>query len=112
MEDDYLINDTRIIDDLKKTTFGGYKKKDVYTVLFKSIETKKIENACNWLTECLCSGYFEETWQKLLCFSSNIITINNPHLPNYLYKKNAYSEEQTHVVFKLYCIYRKCIHSL
>ena len=30
MEDDYLINDTRIIDDLKKTTFSGYKKKDVF----------------------------------------------------------------------------------
>ena len=88
MEDDYLIIDTRIIDDFKKTTFSGYKKKDVFTILFKSIETKKIENACNWLTECLCSGYIEETWQKLICFSCNIITINNPLLPNYLYKKN------------------------
>ena len=37
MEEKYLIIDTRIIDDLKKTTFCGYKKKDVYTVLFKSI---------------------------------------------------------------------------
>jgi len=89
MDNDYLIIDTRIIDDFKKTTFSGYKKKDVFIVLFKSIETKKIENACNWLTECLCSGYLEETWQKLLCFSSNIITINNPNLPNYLYKKNV-----------------------
>ena len=79
----------KALDEIKKSKEKGYKKKDVYTVLFKSIETKKIENACNWLTECLCSGYLEETWQKLLCFSSNIITINNPHLPNYLYKKNV-----------------------
>ena len=26
---------------------------------------------------------------KIICFSSNIITINNPNLPNYLYKKNV-----------------------
>ena len=29
----------------------------VYNILFKSIENGKIENACNWLTECICSGY-------------------------------------------------------
>ena len=42
VDNDYLIIDTRITDDFKKTTFCGYKKKDVFIVLFKSIETLNI----------------------------------------------------------------------
>ena len=74
MNDLYRINDDRPSDSFKKKTFSGFKKNEIINAVLKSIETKKIENACNWLTECLCSGYIEETWQKLLCFSSNIIT--------------------------------------
>ena len=74
--------------DFKKQSFCGYKKKDIFNALSKSMEIKKIENACNWITECLCSGYIEESWNTLLLFASEIVSINNPSLPNYLYKKN------------------------
>lgn len=88
MNDKYLIIDNRLNDKFKKTTFSGYKKNDVYYALFKSIEAKKIENACNWCAELLCSGYIEELWNKLIIYSSKVININNPKLPNFLYKKN------------------------
>ena len=88
MDANYMIIDNRLSIDLKKTTFSGYKKTDVFDALFKSIETNKVENACNWLTECICSGYVVELWEKLLIFSCNVISINNPNLPYYLYKKN------------------------
>ena len=39
MNDDYKIIDTRT--DFSKSTFSGYKKRDVYNVLYKSMDTKK-----------------------------------------------------------------------
>ena len=54
----------------------------------KSIESKKIENACHWTCECMVSGYSLKLWEKLLNFSAKIIHINNPKLPYYLYRKN------------------------
>jgi len=87
MDDKYKIIDNRKSDKLKKTTFSGYKKTDVFNALFKSIGAKKIENACNWITEAICSGYIEDSWNKLLLYASDTITINSPKLPNYLYKK-------------------------
>ena len=90
MNDKYKIIDTRLSESFKTITFSGYKKTDVYKILFKSIESGKIENACNWATECICSGYINELWQKLIIYSCTSISINNPTLYNYLYKKNVY----------------------
>jgi hypothetical protein len=89
MNESYKIIDNRTSDKFKKITFSGYKKIDVFNALFKSIESKKIENACNWITEIICSGYIEEIWNKLLIYSFDTININNPKLPNFLYKKNT-----------------------
>lgn len=88
MDVEYQIIDNRLPGTLKQSTFSGYKKTDVYNILFQSIETGKTENACNWLTECLCSGYFVELWEKLIIFSCDIVSINNPKLAHHLYKKN------------------------
>jgi len=88
MDSEYEINDTRSINSFKKETFSGYKKIDVIKTLIKSIDSKKVENASNWLTECIISGYILEIWDKLLIYCSSIININNPGLPNILYKKN------------------------
>lgn len=54
---DYEIIDSRGVDKFKKETFSGYKKADVFKTLFKCIESKKVENSCNWLIECIISGY-------------------------------------------------------
>ena len=50
MDNKYIINDSRILKNFKESTFCGYKKTDVINVLFKSIDSNKIENACNWIT--------------------------------------------------------------
>ena len=89
MNDDYKIIDTRTSEDFKKSTFSGYKKRDVYNVLYKSMDTKKVENACNWITECICSSYIEESWSNLLIYAFKTVNINNPTLPSFLYNKNS-----------------------
>lgn len=85
---DYEIIDSRGVDKFKKKTFSGYKKADVFKTLFKCIESKKVENSCNWLIECIISGYIIDLWEKLLLYSIKVININNPNLPNILYKNN------------------------
>jgi len=82
------IEDTRTINEFKKTTFSGYKKIDVMNTVFKSIESKKIENTCHWIIECIISGYTIELWEKLCIYGSKVIHINNTSLPNYIYKQN------------------------
>ena len=88
MDDDFKIYDTRSIEELKNKSFGGYKKSQVYSILFKSIENKKIVDASFWIAECIVSGYTIDIWEKLLVFSSKKININHPCLPQYLNIKN------------------------
>ena len=57
MNEEYLIKDIREMGHFKDETFSGFKKRDVFSELFKSIESGKIENACFWITECIISGY-------------------------------------------------------
>lgn len=90
MDEQFLIQDTRHLEDFKDKTFSGFKKTDVIKTLFKSIETGKVENACHWLTECMVSGYCIDILDKLINFSSKIIHINNPKLPTYLWRKYRY----------------------
>ena len=88
MNDFYKIIDTRDLSSFKQKTFSGYKKNDVINAVLKSIETKKVENACNWCCECIVSGYTTLLWEKLINFSSKMIHINSPNIPFYLLKKN------------------------
>jgi len=89
MDEQYLIEDLRLQDQFKTTTFSGYKKTEVFNTLFKSIENDRVENACHWLTELIISGYITDLWDKLIIFSCKIIHINNPLLPHYLYRNNT-----------------------
>lgn len=87
MDDNFVIQDIRTIDSFKDKTFSGFKKKEVIKALLKSVEQGEIESACNWLTECIISGYSIEILDKLVVFASKIIHINNPSLPNFICKK-------------------------
>jgi len=89
MDDRYLIQDSRELKDFSTKTFSGYKKSEVINSVLKSIEEKKIENACFWATECIVSGYTVSLWNKLLIFAFKIIHINNPRLPSYLLRKHT-----------------------
>lgn len=87
MDNDYLIIDPRPLEEFKDKTFSEFKKKDVFNELAKSMETGKVENTCFWVTECIVSGYTMELFEKLLIFSTKIVHINNPKLPQFLWLK-------------------------
>ena len=88
MNDKYRINDTRDLSSFKTETFSGFKKTDVINAVIKSIEAKKIEQACFWTTESIVSGYSLILWEKLINYACKVININNPNLPFFLMKKN------------------------
>jgi hypothetical protein len=83
-----MINDIRTLKDFKVKTFSGYKKADVINILFKSIDTKNIDASCNWLIECILSGYSEQIWKRLCIYTSKHININNTEINKYIYNKN------------------------
>ena len=90
MDPQFIIEDTRHLEDFKDKSFAGFKKTDVLKTLFKSIESGKVENACHWTTECMISGYCIELIDKVIAQSSKLIHINNPKLPSYLWRKYQY----------------------
>ena len=87
MNKDYIIIDARPLEAFKDKTFSDFKKKDVYKTLFRCMEIDKIEEACYWCTECLISGYGCELFEKLILFNSKVIHINNPNLPEFLWRR-------------------------
>ena len=85
--EEYRIVDTRSIKQFTKQTFSGYATKDVVQALTKSLNNCKIEEAINWSIELLCSGGIEKIWEKIYAICLKNININNPKLPNILYKR-------------------------
>ena len=83
----YFINDTRKTKDFNEKTFCGYLRKDVLNAFQKSILNYKIENACNWTTELIISGQLDKVWDRIINIFSKNININNPLLPNLIYRR-------------------------
>lgn len=81
----FLINDFRKPEEFRKKTFSGYAKKDVFDVLFKSLDENKFEESCQWSCEIVISGYFEELLERIINYISKYIGINNPLLPYVLF---------------------------
>ena len=75
------------ISNFKTKTFSNYAKKDVIKALNNSILNGLIEESCYWITECICSGYSIELFEKLVILSSKIVHINSPNLPQYLWRR-------------------------
>ena len=65
------INDVRTIKQFKNATFSNYKKSDVKKALITSIYNHKIEEACYWISEFICSGQLIDAWDVLLITMSN-----------------------------------------
>jgi len=84
MDSKYLIIDPRPSECFKDLTFSGFKKRDIFNALLKSIESGKVENACFWITECLVSGYIIEVLERLIIFGSKVVHVNSPKLPSFL----------------------------
>jgi hypothetical protein len=88
--DNFLIDDIREQKDFHMETFSGYKKLDVFKALFKSIETYKIEETCNWTIELLLSCQTSMLYEKFILYSSKYINILNPNLPSLLCNRYTY----------------------
>ena len=76
----YLVEDTRPQQDFRVKTISGYKVTDVQSAFKKSLTDSRLEEACHWGIELLCSGYIHKIYNCLFnIFTKNIYT-NNPLL--------------------------------
>lgn len=80
----YEINDVRLLQDFKSTTFSNFKKTDVKAKLIECLAGELVEQSCYWSGELVCAGHFAELWEIILYYISKYIHLGNPNIVIYI----------------------------
>lgn len=81
------INDMRLPNQFKSFTFSKFKKSEVRKQMIENMKRGKIEPACYWCAELVCSGHFNEIWESLLHYTGKYIHLGNPGIIVYLERR-------------------------
>jgi len=90
------IFDIRVESDFKVFTFSNYKRCDVRKQLYESLRLSKIEAACFWSAEMICSGLSQDLWETLLHVFTKNIHLGNHKLCIILNKRLEFFRAKMH----------------
>ena len=85
--DKTAINDIRMGNAFKGISFSTYKLTEVRKQFIENMNKGKIEPACYWCAELICSGHYPELWECIFYFVGKYIHIGNPKIAIYLERR-------------------------